>query len=240
MFFGASFISACEAARRFDIGTRCVGVDTFSGDEQAGYIDGDEVFREVGAYIAARYRACELMRTTFDTAVRQFQDRSIDLLHIDGLHTYEAVAKDFQTWHPKLSERSIVLLHDIEVRDNGFGVWRLWEELKQKYPHFEFHHAYGLGVLGTGTAIPRQVEDLLEYANTNSKHAVLVRRLCEAAAATLGERVSATARLFPAAAAISTVPPAQSSINPSSYNCRNMPCPCGSGKRYKHCHGRLS
>jgi len=21
---------------------------------------------------------------------------------------------------------------------------------------------------------------------------------------------------------------------------RNMPCPCGSGKRFKHCHGRLS
>ena len=21
---------------------------------------------------------------------------------------------------------------------------------------------------------------------------------------------------------------------------RNEPCPCGSGKKYKHCHGRLS
>ncbi len=21
---------------------------------------------------------------------------------------------------------------------------------------------------------------------------------------------------------------------------RNAPCPCGSGKKYKHCHGRLS
>jgi len=240
VFFGASFISACEAASHFDIGTRCIGVDTFVGDEQAGYIDGDEIFREISAYIAARYRACELMRTTFDTAVQRFQDRSIDLLHIDGLHTYEAVAKDFRTWEPKLSERSIVLLHDIEVRDSGFGVWRLWEELKTKYPHLEFHHAHGLGVLRTGTAIPHQVERLFEYAAADSKHAALLRTLCQAAAAILGDRVPATGRSFPAAAGISPVPPAQNSIDPSNCNSRNKPCPCGSGKRYKHCHGKLS
>jgi len=240
VFFGASFLSACEAANRFDIGTHCAGVDTFVGDEHSGYFDGEMVFGAISAYIAARYRCCELLKTTFDNAIQRFEDCSIDLLHIDGLHTYEAVARDFRRWTPKLSERSIVLFHDIDVRERGFGVWKLWEELKKHYPHFEFHHASGLGVLRTGTNIPHRIEYFLQYANAAASHANLVRLLCEGAGAILPDRVPTTGRAFLAEAVVSALPLARSLADvPCSQVSRNEPCPCGSGKRYKHCHGNL-
>jgi preprotein translocase subunit SecA len=37
-------------------------------------------------------------------------------------------------------------------------------------------------------------------------------------------------------AAVATAPAA---IAPWAKTPRNAPCPCGSGKKYKHCHGRL-
>jgi preprotein translocase subunit SecA len=36
------------------------------------------------------------------------------------------------------------------------------------------------------------------------------------------------------------VEPVETFVRDSRKVGRNEPCPCGSGKKYKHCHGRLS
>jgi glycosyltransferase involved in cell wall biosynthesis len=145
---GNSYFSFCQSAKEKDIATKCYAVDTWQGEEHAG-IYGEEVFQQVNTHNLAHYVGfSRLLRMTFDDALSYFSEGSIDLLHIDGFHSYEAVKHDFETWLPKLAVGAVVLFHDTAVRESGFGVWKFWEELQARYPNnFEFVHSNGLGVL---------------------------------------------------------------------------------------------
>ncbi len=146
--WGESYFTFCQTVEEHGLSCRCYAVDHWRGDDHAGHY-GDEVFREVNEYNHRYYRPfSRLLRRSFDDALTQFADDSIDLLHIDGLHTYEAVTHDFRSWLPKVNKNGIVLLHDICAKHQDFGVWRLWDEIKAEFPDtFEFHHSWGLGVV---------------------------------------------------------------------------------------------
>ena len=110
----------------------------------------------LAAFHDCRYSSfSQMLRSTFDQALEHFEDGSIDLLHIDGLHTYEAMRHDFESWRPKLSSRAVVLFHDTNVRERDFGGFKLWAELAEIYPNnFQSLHCVGLGVLGVGADLP--------------------------------------------------------------------------------------
>lgn len=152
---GDSYFSFCETIRTRSLSTQAHAVDTWKGEEHAGTY-GEEVFTEVSDYNNRNFSGfSSLVRLTFDEASAKFPDRSVDLLHIDGLHTYEAVRHDFEKWEPKLSDRAIVLFHDISEKQRDFGVWRFWGEISQGQDTFEFPHSHGLGVLIFGkNALP--------------------------------------------------------------------------------------
>ena len=166
--YGHSYFSFCAGVVANGLPTKCFAVDTWQGDEHAGSY-GEEIFAEVSERNQNQFHAfSRLLRMTFDEAVAHFGDGTVDILHIDGLHTYEAVKHDFETWLPKLSSRGIVLFHDSNVRERDFGVWRLWEELKDEHPNIEFQHSHGLGVLFIGPDQPQVVLDLVRKPESDS------------------------------------------------------------------------
>jgi len=91
---------------------------------------------------------------------RLLNNSSIDLLFIDGDHSYEGVKRDFQLYSPLVSRNGIIAFHDI-VQDHAIrfgidtsscsgGVPTFWKEIKQEYRHKEFVNSPGQDGFGIG------------------------------------------------------------------------------------------
>ena len=157
---GVSYAAFCEAVSLARLDCRCFAVDNWQGDAHAGFFD-EAVYNDLLDFNRTRYGAfSELLRADFNEALAHFADGSIDILHIDGFHTYEAASRDYLQWRPKLSPRAIVLFHDTNVRRDDFGVHRLFAELSRDYPHFEFLHGNGLGLIAHGSQAPEVIRHL--------------------------------------------------------------------------------
>lgn len=202
---GDSYFAFCQTVKSLGLPTRCYAVDTWEGDVHTlSY--GETVFAEFQAWHDSRYAAFSTpMRMTFDQAAAKFENGSVDLLHIDGTHSYDAVKHDFETWLPKMSERGVVLFHDTNVRRDLYGVWKFWDEARAGRAHFEFKHGNGLGVLATGTELPERFRAFLELAQAIPD---AVCKLFE----TLGQRVARGAAAAAQAARIAALEKTQEEL----------------------------
>ena len=162
---GNSYCAFCQGAAMANTHSQCSAVDTWKGDRHS-YEYPEQIFEQLSRYHAPRYGAfSQLLRMTFDEALEKFEERSIDLLHIDGLHTYEAVKHDFETWLPKMSDRGAVMFHDSAIYTSDFGVHQLMAELKPRFPHFQFEHGFGLSIFLVGDKPPAGLLQFITDAN---------------------------------------------------------------------------
>jgi hypothetical protein len=172
---GNSYSAFCQALAALQLNAQAFAVDTWKGDIHMDAEVG--VLEDLQAYHNPRFGGFStLLQMTFDEAREMIENRSIDLLHIDGTHTYEAVKHDFENWKSALSSRSVVLFHDTCVRRDNYGVWRLWNELSARHPSFEFRHSFGLGVLGVGEDLPLTLRKLFAMSE-DDRMAPTVRAL---------------------------------------------------------------
>ncbi|ACD84077.1 class I SAM-dependent methyltransferase [Candidatus Methylacidiphilum infernorum] len=156
-----SYCAFCQAVKYLHYPTACYGIDHWKGDETTPPLSREQ-FEELESYHYPRYGSfSKLLSFSFDEALDYFKDSSIDLLHIDGSSTYPSVRHNFEKWLPKMTDRGIILIHGTNAREKEFGSWLYWEEIKESYPHFNFLHGHGLGVLAVGKDIHPSLKALL-------------------------------------------------------------------------------
>jgi len=82
----------------------------------------------------------QLWKMTSQMAAEQVA-HPVDILHLDAVHTYEDVARDFAFWEPKVRPGGCVMFHDTQSYPNDVG--RFFRELPGKKTEIPEH--YGLG-----------------------------------------------------------------------------------------------
>jgi glycosyltransferase involved in cell wall biosynthesis len=158
---GVSYSAFCQAVRELKLDARCYAVTGFGQSEDNGS-HGAKIIETWKGHAELYGSFSQLIQRPIDDAIALFQDRTIDLLHINGNRSYESVKHQFEAWLPKMSNQGVVLLHQINSHESDIGIWKLWEELKVKYPHFELRHERGLGLISLGAAPPNEFRQLLE------------------------------------------------------------------------------
>lgn len=90
---------------------------------------------------------------------KRLKGRPINILFIDGAHSYEDAKRDFEMYSPLCTD--IIAFHDIWCRRysgrKGMQVWRFWDELKRKaydgkrsYKSFQFLDIFHYRGAGNG------------------------------------------------------------------------------------------
>ena len=76
----------------------------------------------------------------------------LDLLFIDGDHTYKGVKKDFKLYSPLVRKHGIIAFHDIVKvpSDENVEVNKFWNDLKKNYKYYEFVEDWNQGYCGIG------------------------------------------------------------------------------------------
>lgn len=129
------------------------GVDSFEGDVHAGIRNTYDFAMDVKT--KHNFNNLTFIKGYFDDVASTW-DKKIDLLHIDGLHTYDAVKHDFETWTKFLSDDGIILFHDTISFPNDVG--RFFNEIP--LPKVNFVHSAGLGVASRNEALIDKIAEV--------------------------------------------------------------------------------
>ena len=136
--FGYStFVWATAGAEH---GTEVFGIDMFEGDPQTGVRNTFDAVKKTAA--DHKLDNLTVLRADF-ASVAQLWCRFVDILHIDGFHSFEAVSSDFANWSPHVGKDGVILFHDTAVQE--YQVKDFFATLPKDHC-FEFFHSFGLGV----------------------------------------------------------------------------------------------
>jgi predicted O-methyltransferase YrrM len=96
-------------------------------------------------------RADSHANSTLQETQRLLANRAIDLLFIDGDHTYDGVKKDWEMYSPLVRLGGLIVFHDIAGDYDDSRVKLFWDSVKPAHPHREYISnpggKFGIGVI---------------------------------------------------------------------------------------------
>lgn len=97
-------------------------------------------------------RADSVQKTTIDKVKEILDNSKLDLLFIDGDHTYEGVKKDFEIYSQFVKKGGVIAFHDIVPHPLGTGceVNKFWKEIRERYQFEELVKSWEQGWGGIG------------------------------------------------------------------------------------------
>jgi len=93
----------------------------------------------------------------FGLVAKQWK-KPIDILHIDGFHTYNAVKNDYDTWSKFVKDDGVILFHDTCVPD--FGIRKFFDEIP--LPKTNFTCSHGLGVVSKNSNLIEEIQETFQ------------------------------------------------------------------------------
>lgn len=153
-FYGCSAFAMAQAIKDFHLQSKIYAVDIWKAFED--YTSQSYVENIYASFMEVR-KLCGFndyiitKKMTFEEARGSFNDKTVDVIHIDGSHYYDDVKRDFQQWVSALKDDGFIIFHDIAdnlVNGKIMGSHIFWEELKKQYKYtLEFKFSCGLGIL---------------------------------------------------------------------------------------------
>ena len=88
---------------------------------------------------------------TLDEVKKRFDGAPVDMLFIDGDHTYEGVKQDWEMYSSLVRPGGIIVFHDVAGNYEDTQVKRLWDAIKGDHAYREYmvhpRGHYGIGVI---------------------------------------------------------------------------------------------
>lgn len=134
------------------------GIDWFRGDIHAGHRNTYELVLDLYNELKSEFGLSNIkfIKGDFNEIVKIWST-PIDILHIDGLHTYDAVKNDYENWSKFCKEESIILFHDVEEFED---VNRFFNELPKN--KLIISGSCGLGVFTKSNEVFEKVKNILK------------------------------------------------------------------------------
>ncbi len=137
-------------------GGKIISIDLPGGEFGGGYFARKKRLYNnfvTGAQKMFLIRGDSHSQNSLNEVVKNLGGEKVDVLFIDGDHTYNGVKSDFEMYSPLVRPGGIIAMHDIgKTPSSEYGTEQFWNEVKNNFEHIEIiddqnRLGYGIGVL---------------------------------------------------------------------------------------------